>query len=107
MASLGYDTQAYDPLTDKDAVNYLNNWNQEMKAAYDRGELKILKENAEVMWLTTPLKAEFSGLMRTEALGNVTNYIYGDIKTIEKFKESVTNSTWTRVLDEINTTLGK
>ena len=107
MASLGYDTQAYDPLTDKDAVNYLNNWNLEMKAAYDRGELKILKENAEVMWLTSPLKAEFSGLMRTEALGNVTNYIYGDIKTIEKFKESVTNSTWTRVLDEINTALGK
>ena len=108
MVSLGYDTLSYDPLTDKDAVEYLDNWEQQMKTALDNGELRILKENAEVMWLTTPKKAQFSGMLRTKALENVMKFIYssGGITTIDDFKNTF-DKTWDDVLNEINTTLGK
>jgi len=107
MASLGYDTLTYDPVTDKEAVAYLDAWDAEMRTALAAGNLKVLKEDAEVMWMTTPLKAENSGTLRTQALANVTKYIYDDIKTTEEFVAKVENRTWTQVLDEINTALGK
>ena len=108
MVSLGYDTYDYDPVTDKTALNILNTWDAEMKDALDKGELKVLKENAEVMWLTTPQKSKHSGELRTKALQNVSKYIYNkDITTIDSFKKSVTNSTWEAVLKEINSALGK
>ena len=107
MVSLGYDTLSYDPLTDKDAVNYLAAWDAEMKEAKTKGELKVLKEEAEVMWLTSPKKAKNSGVMRTNALGNVMKYIYSSgITSIDAYKKTF-GSIWTEVLDEINQTLRK
>lgn len=109
MVSLGYDTLNYDPLTDKSCLSILNNWDAEMKAAGTAGTLKVLKENAEVMWLTTPKKAEFSGYLRTEALKAVTKYIYGDISSLDAFKKAVesNDAPWASVLKEINDALGK
>ncbi len=106
LVSLGYDTLAADPLTDKDAVNYLNDWDAEMKTALEHNELKVLKERAEVMWLTTPEKALNSGNMRTVALQDVMKYVYNkDIKTVDQFKNRF-GSVWDKVLKEINDALG-
>lgn len=107
IVSLGYDTLKYDPLTDKASVNYLESWEAEMKEAENNGDLRVLKENAEVMWLTTPQKSNFSGSLRTDALNNVKKYIHNkDLHTIQDFKNTF-SSKWTDVLNEINTALGK
>ena len=107
LVSLGYDTLSYDPLSDQAVVEYLEGWETQMKTAYQNNELKILKENEEVMWLTTPKKALNSGNMRTVALQNVMKYVYGSngITTVDKFKATFGN-TWTEVLAEINAATG-
>ena len=66
LVSLGYDLLPVDPLTDKNAITYLNNWDAEMRQHLANGELKVLKENKDVMWLTTPKKSTNSGLMRAD-----------------------------------------
>lgn len=105
--SLGYDTLNYDPVSDQKVVDYLNDWEAEMKQAYEDGELRILKENAEVMWLTTEKKSLNAGNMRTTALNNVMKYTYNkELRTREDFKNTF-GSIWTQVLDEINTALNK
>ena len=112
MVSLGYDTLEYDPFTDKHVVEYLDNWEAEMKTALDNGQLHILKETPEVMWLTTSKKAEHSGTLRTEALKIVKRYVIGDkeIKTQSDFISQVANgrwkNQWDEVLSEINRELG-
>ena len=107
MVSLGYDTLEDDPLTDKAAFTYLDNWDKEMRTALEDGDLRVLKENKEVMWLTTPKKSLNSGTMRTAALQNVMKYVYGKdgITTVDKFKKTFGNI-WKEVLDEINAKLG-
>ena len=109
MVSLGYDTLADNPLTDKDALAYLNAWEAEMNVAKSSGTLKVLKETPEVMWLTSEKKAQFSGMLRTEALGTVMKYIYSSgITTIEQYKNYFNNNkTWKDVLAEVNSELGK
>ena len=105
--SLGYDTLEYDPLSDQSVVKYLNDWEAEMKTALSENKLRVLKENAEVMWLTTEKKSLNSGSMRTQALDKVMKYTYGkEIKTIDDFKKTF-GSIWTVVLKEINDALGK
>lgn len=103
LVSLGYDTLSYDPMTNKNVVNYLNSWEEEMKAAGDN--LRVLKETAEVMWLTTDLKSLNSGTMRSDALKNAMKFIYNDLKTIDEFNATF-GSIWNAVLKEINDALG-
>lgn len=105
LASLGYDTLSYDPLTNKESVEYLESWENEMKAALDRDELKVLKERPQVMWLTTQLKSQLSGLMRTTALNNVMKYVYGEISTLDEFCGKF-GYPWPDVLAEINGAIG-
>ena len=119
LVSLGYDTLADDPLTDKDAVAALQNWEQEMLNAYvpdnpatpdvneyeTESQLRILKENAEVMWLTTEKKASYSGQLRESALETVMSYVYGDINDAS-YTNSFNNDYWRDVLAEINRKLG-
>lgn len=105
--SLGYDTLEYDPVSDLKVVNYLNSWDQEMRQALTNKQLKVLKETAEVMWLTTPLKSLNSGSMRTTALINVMKYTYGkELLTHDDFIGQF-GSIWDMVLDEINVALKK
>lgn len=106
LVSLGYDTLSYDPLTDKTAINYLEAWEADMKTALGKSELKVLKENKEVMWLTTPQKSQLSGGMRSNALKNVMKYIYGEIGSISDYKSKF-GYPWPDVLNEINKALGK
>ena len=107
LVSLGYDTLEYDPLSDQSVVKYLNDWEAEMKTALTQKKLRVLKETAEVMWLTTEKKSLNSGSMRTQALENVMKYTYGkELKTVEDFKKTFGNI-WTIVLKEINDALGK
>lgn len=108
LVSLGYDLLPKDPLTDKEAITYLNDWDAQMKQALADGKLRVLKENAEVMWLTTPKKSLNSGNMRTVALQNVMKYVYNSngITSIDKFKATF-GSMWDQVLKEINDALGK
>lgn len=103
MGSLGYDTLSYDPLTNKESVAYLESWEAEMKEALEHDELDVLKENKDVMWLTSNLKARYSGIMRTNALGTVMNYIYGTnrIVSIDDYKNDF-KYPWAEVLAEIN-----
>ncbi len=103
--SLGYDLLGKDPLTEKQSVTYLNSWETEMKAALAVNKLYVLIENAEVRWLTTPKKSEFSGGLRERALGIVKKYVYGQIASVDAYKGSF-ESTWTTVLNEINSALG-
>jgi hypothetical protein len=105
LVSLGYDLLPMDPLTDKTSINYLNEWDAEMREHLAHGELKVLKENAEVMWLTSPKKSLYSGGMREEALKNVMKFTYGDINETQYMGKF--GSLWTEVLKEINDILGK
>ncbi|MBQ7995643.1 MAG: extracellular solute-binding protein [Bacilli bacterium] len=108
MLSLGYDTLEYDPMTEKSVVQYLNDWDAQMKTALADGELRVLKESPEVMWLTSEKKALHSGTLRTNALKTVTKYVFDKIKSINDYKSdrAISNGTWDQVLDEINTVLG-
>ena len=106
LVSLGYDLLPIDPLTDQSAISYLNAWDAEMRQHLADGDLRVLKENAEVMWLTTDRKSRFSGLMRENALKYVMQYTYGDIATIDEYKSRFT-SMWDQVLGEINNALLK
>ena len=123
LVSLGYDTLSYDPLTKKSEVEYLEQWENEMMEAYkiieddpstidvDESkprELKVLIENKEVMWLTSKLKAQYSGNIRTKALKTVMNEVY--ITNPANFDEAAYKSQfgypWGDVLAEINKKLG-
>ena len=107
LISLGYDTLEMNPLTDKDAVDYLNAWDAEMKTALANNELRVLKETSEVMWLTTQKKSLNANNMRETALKNVMKYVYKNgITTIDDFKSKFNNKTWQEVLDEINAATG-
>lgn len=107
LVSLGYDLLPIDPLTDKTAITYLNNWDAEMRQHLANNELKVLKENAEVMWLTTEKKSLNAGNMRDTALKNVMKYTYSqEILTESDFKGKF-GRMWDDVLLEINTALGK
>ena len=107
VVSLGYDTYEFDPLTDMDAFNILNHWEDEMNAALAADQLRVLKESKEVMWLTSPQKARQSSKMRTDALITAMDFIYGTINEAT-YKSSFDNSTlWNRVLSEINSELHK
>ena len=107
--SLGYDLLSKDPLTDKASVTYLNTWDTSMRTALAANKLTVLIEKAEVRWLTTPNKSDFSGRLRENALGNVQKYIYRQIPEDQghtSYKNSF-ESLWSTVLNEINTALGK
>ena len=107
MVCLGYDTIEEDPLTDKDAYKILDDWDKEMKSALDKHELRVLKEDAEVMWLTTDKKAKHAENLRTEALNSVMSYIYGKIGSIDAYKQAVSGGNWDSVLSEINANVKK
>jgi len=108
MATLGYDLYSDDPLVDQHAYEILTDWSAEMTAAYEQGKLRILTEPSSIKWLTTPQKASNSGKMLDDANANVMNYVYSKrITTLDQYKQLFQNDVWTRVLDEINTALGK
>ena len=105
MATLGDDTKSYDPFTDMDAFNILNEWQDEMKAAKEAGNLRVVKEPGELSWMSTPQKNKNNKPLLDEANKIVLKYAFGKIS--DYVGEINKNVNWDRVLKEMNDKLGK
>ena len=83
-----------------------------MKAAELAGELRVLKEPAEIKWLATYNKSQYVGGLLEAANKSVEDYIY-DIESSskaqvkQKYLDSFSTNEWSVVLSEINTELYK
>ena len=108
MCTLGYDIINIDPLTDASAYPILKSWEDFMLDQQEAGKLRILKEPAEVKWLSTPTKADRAGGLLEAANKSVQDYLYDTegTYTINKYRSDVSSGTWERMLGEINRALG-
>ena len=106
MATLGYDMNSYDPLVDKDALSVLNEWKEFIDAENLKGNLKILKEDPSVKWLSTPDKSQYAGGLLEDGNADVQKYAYGKI-TASEYDARFTTQRWSRILNEINSAIGK
>jgi hypothetical protein len=105
MATLGNDYGKIDPLTDQSAFALIDNWSTAMDSANSAGDLRVIKEKPEVMWLSTTLKDSYESSLLKNATDEVIRYCYGsDDKAT--YLASVTGGQWAPVLNEINTKLG-
>lgn len=108
MATLGNDTKSYDPFTDMEAYNILNAWSDEMKEAKKEGKLRVIKEPADIDWMSTKTKNEKTESILTDANTFALKYVFGKISTIEAYKKEFDKDiAWKRILNEINEKLGK
>lgn len=105
LATLGNDYSSFDPLTDQAAYKILNGWADDMDKAASAGDLRVIKEKSEVMWLSSDLKDQFESGMLSTATANVIKYCYGKLDKAG-YEDTFNNTTWTKVLAEINKTLG-
>ena len=106
MATLGNDTKAYDPFTEKDAYDLLNAWQEEMKTAKAAGNLRVVKEPADVSWMSTPEKNDKTEGLLNDANTAVLKYCFNKI-SLDDYKKSFESNNWKKVLQEINAKLGK
>ena len=114
MATLGNDTKAFDPYTqgDKDALaslTALNAWSNEMKEAKEAGKLRVVKEPADISWMSTPTKNDKTESLLADANVFAAKYCFNkDLNTVDKYKAEFDKIVaWKRVLEEINAKLGK
>lgn len=108
MATLGNDTKAYDPYTDMDAFNILNAWQEEMRAAKANNELRVVKEPADIDWMSTETKNRKTESILNDANTYVLQYCYGKFADINAYKAKFDEDvSWERILNEINAKLGK
>ena len=103
--TLGNDYADIDPLTDKHAFSIFNNWQEDMVEASENNELRIFKEEAEVMWLSSALKDRYEANLLSEATASAIQYLYNKISKAT-YLNNVTGGEWVPVLEEINETLG-
>ena len=106
MATLGNDTKSFDPFTEIDAYNLLNAWQEEMKAAKAAGNLRVVKEPADISWMSTPSKNDKTEGLLNDANTAVLKYCFDKI-SFDAYKKEFENNNWKKVLDEINAKLGK
>ena len=106
MATLGNDTKSFDPFTELDAYNLLNAWQEEMKAAKEAGNLRVVKEPADISWMSTPTKNDKTEGLLNDANTAVLKYCFNKI-SIDDYKKSFDSNNWKKVLSEINAKLGK
>ena len=108
MATLGNDTKPFDPYTEKDSYEIVANWQNEMQAAKEAGQLRVVQEPADIDWMSTPTKNDKTQALLTNANTNVLNYSFNIIKSIDAYKAKFDEQiNWGRVLNEINEKLGK
>lgn len=105
MATLGDDTKAYDPFTDMDAYSILSDWQDEMAAAKEAGNLRVVIEPGELSWMSAPQKNKQTKPLLDEANKNVLKYAFGKLSDYKA--EFDKNVNWERVLKEMNDKLGK
>jgi len=106
MVTLGNDTKAFDPFTEQDAFNLLNTWQEEMKAAKNAGSLRVVKEPADIAWMSTPSKNDKTEGLLNDANTAVLKYCFDKI-SLDAYKSSFEDNNWKKVLQEINEKLGK
>ena len=107
MATLGNDTKAFDPYTEMDAFNIINAWQQEMKAAKDAGQLRVVKEPSDIDWMSTKTKNDKTESILADANVFVLKYCFGKIGSIDAYKKEFDKDvSWKRILEEINAKLG-
>ncbi|MBO7573360.1 MAG: hypothetical protein J6T25_00990 [Bacilli bacterium] len=107
MATLGNDTKAYDPYTDLTAYNIFNAWNDEMKAAKEAGDLRIIVEPADISWMSTATKNKRTKANLDAAKGLASDYCYGDINQTKYINDVEGLNGYKDAIDEINAKLGK
>ena len=107
MATLGNETKSYDPYTEMDAYNILNAWSQEMRTAKEANHLRVVKEPADIDWMSTKTKNDKTESILADANTFVLKYCYKKIATIDAYKaEFDKDVSWKRILEEINAKLG-
>ena len=106
MATLGNDTKAFDPFTEQDAYQLLTAWQNEMKAAKEAGNLRVVKEPADISWMSTPTKNDKTEGLLNDANTAVLKYCFNKID-LAAYKKEFENNNWKKVLQEINAKLGK
>lgn len=106
MATLGNDTKSYDPYTEQDAYTILNNWSIEMKAAKDANNLRVVKEPADIDWMSTPTKNDKTESILADANVSALKYSFNKL-TYEAYLAEFNNASWNKILSEINAKLGK
>ena len=106
MVTLGNDTKSYDPFTELDAFNLLNAWQEEMKAAKTAGNLRVVKEPADISWMSTTEKNDKTEGLLNDANTAVLKYCFNKI-SLDDYKKSFDSNNWKKVLQEINAKLGK
>ena len=107
MATLGNDTKAYDPYTDLTAYNIFNAWNDEMKAAKQAGDLRIIVEPADISWMSTTTKNKRTKANLDAAKGLASDYCYGDINQTKYINDVEGLNGYKDAINEINAKLGK
>lgn len=110
MATLGNDTKSYDPYTDLKTYGILESWFNEMKQAKTNNQLRVVKEPADIDWMSTPTKNDETEGLLEEANTLALKYCYASkpVTSIEAYEnEFKKNSMWEKVLKEINEGLGK
>ena len=107
MVTLGNDTKSFDPYTDMEAYNILNAWSEEMKQAKADGLLRVVKEPADIDWMSTPTKNDKTESILADANTSVLKYCFSKIRSIDAYKETFNTTAWKRILQEINEKLGK
>ena len=107
MASLGNETKSFDPYTDMDAYKVLNKWSDEMKQAKADGLLRVVKEPADIDWMSTPTKNDKTESILYDANNFALKYAFSKLDSIEAYKaEFAKIPAWERILNEINAKLG-
>ena len=111
MATLGNDYKSYDPYTeaDLDSYNAVTAWQNEMKAAKEAGQLRVVQEPVDLSWMSTPSKNEYTDGMLKNSKAKGTQYCYNQpITTREAYIAAVEAvEGWTATLKEMNEKLGK
>ena len=103
MATLGNDTKPFDPYTDVETFNILNNWTNEMKAAKAAGNLRVVQEPGDISWMSTETKNDKTESNLYDANTAVLKYCFGKLADIDAYLAEFDKiPSWARILDEIN-----
>ena len=106
MATLGNDTRSYDPYTDEKTYKLLDDWYKEMKAAKDANQLRVVKEPADIDWMSTPTKNDKTESVLADANTSVLKYCFDSSYNLDKYKGDFKTTIWEKILKEINEKLG-
>ena len=106
MVTLGNDTKSFDPYTDMDAFTILNQWSSEMKAAKAADQLRVVKEPADIDWMSTPEKNNNTESLLEDANTSALKYAFSK-SSYENYLKEFDTASWKKVLKEINDKLGK